>query len=447
MARPAVTYTSLQLPVFSGTNPASAQAGQLRYNDSTGNVEVYDGSSWNVISGGGGGIGGSTGATDNAVLRADGAGGATLQSSLVTISDTGSISLPSGETVDGRDISADWTTSSAHFASTSNPHATTAAQVGLGSVTNDAQLKRSAGDFATFATKTTPAATDIVLIEDSASGNAKKQTTAAALAGIATRSEFFAAPDSPNVNDYEANSSTLPAFTLYDINTTTPAIVVPASGIDFRTAPSVGNCRIEANKSGRRSYILFQAAAENRWWFYGFKINLSGTSGWVIRSRVFTHTHSSAGTGSANNAADCALMVCKDNAGAPHLASAGSPQAGFVLGWEIDANAPSIEVDAYVGGVVTSVLTTANVFSGYSQDWEMVAVLGAGASTTQWDFFLRSPGITYHVPFGTGITGAGQGNDVWVGWRFNAVEAIYPSTPIVGSDYLRFETTAAGFIP
>jgi hypothetical protein len=36
---------------------------------------------------GGGGIGGSTGATDNAVLRADGAGGATLQASNLTIPD------------------------------------------------------------------------------------------------------------------------------------------------------------------------------------------------------------------------------------------------------------------------------------------------------------------------------------------------------------------------
>jgi|DEB0MinimDraft_10_1074344.scaffolds.fasta_scaffold50285_3 hypothetical protein len=40
---------------------------------------------------GGGGIGGSTGATDNAVLRADGTGGSTLQSSGVTIDDGGSI--------------------------------------------------------------------------------------------------------------------------------------------------------------------------------------------------------------------------------------------------------------------------------------------------------------------------------------------------------------------
>lgn len=44
-----------------------------------------------------GGIGGSTGATDNRVLRADGTGGATLQSSGVTIDDTGNITAASGK--------------------------------------------------------------------------------------------------------------------------------------------------------------------------------------------------------------------------------------------------------------------------------------------------------------------------------------------------------------
>lgn len=46
------------------------------------------------MSGGGGGIGGSTGATDNALLRADGAGGAAVQSSAITADDTGNITLP-----------------------------------------------------------------------------------------------------------------------------------------------------------------------------------------------------------------------------------------------------------------------------------------------------------------------------------------------------------------
>jgi len=43
--------------------------------------------SW--VASGGGGIGGSTGATDNAILRADGTGGSTVQSSAISINDSG----------------------------------------------------------------------------------------------------------------------------------------------------------------------------------------------------------------------------------------------------------------------------------------------------------------------------------------------------------------------
>jgi hypothetical protein len=45
--------------------------------------------------------------TDNAVARYDGSNGDRLQTSLVTVSDTGDISVPSGATVDGRDVSVD----------------------------------------------------------------------------------------------------------------------------------------------------------------------------------------------------------------------------------------------------------------------------------------------------------------------------------------------------
>lgn len=45
-------------------------------------------------SGGSGGIGGSTGATDNAILRADGAGGATAQGSAAILTDAGVLQAP-----------------------------------------------------------------------------------------------------------------------------------------------------------------------------------------------------------------------------------------------------------------------------------------------------------------------------------------------------------------
>jgi len=45
----------------------------------------------------------------------------------------------------------------------------------LNNVTNDAQLKRAAGDIASFTEKTTPVSADLLLIEDSAAANAKKR--------------------------------------------------------------------------------------------------------------------------------------------------------------------------------------------------------------------------------------------------------------------------------
>jgi len=56
-----------------------------------------------------------------------------------------------------------------HLADVSNPHDR------LNSVTNDAQLKRAAGDINTFTEKTSPVSADIILIEDSAASYAKKK--------------------------------------------------------------------------------------------------------------------------------------------------------------------------------------------------------------------------------------------------------------------------------
>lgn len=51
---------------------------------------------WAAGGGGGGSIGGSTGSTDNALIRADGTGGATVQSSNVTLADSGTAFVFSG---------------------------------------------------------------------------------------------------------------------------------------------------------------------------------------------------------------------------------------------------------------------------------------------------------------------------------------------------------------
>ena len=62
-----------------------------------------------------------------------------------------------------------------HTADETNPHSVTKAQVSLTNVTDDAQLKREAGDVNTFSSKATPSDDDILLIEDSDASYAKKK--------------------------------------------------------------------------------------------------------------------------------------------------------------------------------------------------------------------------------------------------------------------------------
>ncbi len=71
------------------------------------------------------------------------------------------------DTVDGQHASA--------FAQAVHTH--TPGEVGLGNVTNDAQLKRAGNDFTGFTEKTTPADNDLILSEDSAASYAKKKIT------------------------------------------------------------------------------------------------------------------------------------------------------------------------------------------------------------------------------------------------------------------------------
>jgi hypothetical protein len=69
----------------------------IKANSTTTNFrKCQNGTASDLDTGGAGGIGGATGATDNAVIRADGTGGTTIQSSLVTIDDTGKVVAPGG---------------------------------------------------------------------------------------------------------------------------------------------------------------------------------------------------------------------------------------------------------------------------------------------------------------------------------------------------------------
>jgi hypothetical protein len=82
--------------------PAAAASNDGKYyrETDTGSTYQSNGSTWVLVGSGAGAgtISGSTGSTDNAIIRADGTGGSTEQSSLATIDDSGTVNIPTGQT-------------------------------------------------------------------------------------------------------------------------------------------------------------------------------------------------------------------------------------------------------------------------------------------------------------------------------------------------------------
>jgi hypothetical protein len=95
-------------------------------------VDGVAASTWSSIAATGS-VAGPGASTDLAIARWDGAGGGTLQNSVVIVSDLGALSgitdITLSGNVDGRNVSADGTTLDAHVASIANPHTTLLSQV------------------------------------------------------------------------------------------------------------------------------------------------------------------------------------------------------------------------------------------------------------------------------------------------------------------------------
>jgi hypothetical protein len=127
---------------------------------------------------------------------------------------------------------------SSHVVNTNNPHGVTKAQVGLSSVTNDSQLKRSSADFTTFTAKTNPDGNDVILIEDAGASQAKKyilisNISHANLANIGTRTH---------------------AQLEYDVDTTTKTF-----DIEFATATVGERVNVPFGSTGTVTDVYFTA--------------------------------------------------------------------------------------------------------------------------------------------------------------------------------------------
>lgn len=130
-----------------------------------------------------------------------------------------------------------------HIASVANPHSVTKTQVGLGNVTDDAQLKRGADDFDTFAEKAAPAGTDLLLLEDSGDAGNKKKVQVGNLPGGGgtgpganmKANELIAAVFAGNPKKATANFGTAYPNTNYTV------MLTCETSVHVQFAPSVEN--------------------------------------------------------------------------------------------------------------------------------------------------------------------------------------------------------------
>lgn len=104
MASTTGDFSTLILRDIAANRPTFGIPGRLFFNLTVKRWQRDTGSAWEDCEEDGA-LGGSTGGVDNAVLRSDGIGGATVQASLMKVDDNGSVNIPAGQTykIDGVD--------------------------------------------------------------------------------------------------------------------------------------------------------------------------------------------------------------------------------------------------------------------------------------------------------------------------------------------------------
>lgn len=171
----------------------------------------------------------------------------------------------------------------AHVADNSNPHCVTKAQIGLGNVTDDEQLKRAANELSSFAQKSTPASSDLILIQDQSAAGALKHSTIGSLI-LPAHSSRDPIWDPPTVGSSDDDEFTVDglatgAYTMY-VDAAPPITCIRDGALDMTAAPAANHYR--SSVIGSTLYVQIPngaafmmtkpfagALSTQQWWMLG----------------------------------------------------------------------------------------------------------------------------------------------------------------------------------
>lgn len=157
--------------------------------------------------------------------------------------------------------------------------------IGLGNVTDNAQLKRSAGDFQAFTQKITPGAGDSVLVEDGSDGENKKRVDIAAFLGGGLKN-VTTKTGAGTLSVAEAGEIKVSAATPYTLNLPT---AIGNTGLEYFFTKTDANYKlIQLDAFGAQTFLFPNAdsTAEltyNRLNTFGAKVSIiSDGANWII---------------------------------------------------------------------------------------------------------------------------------------------------------------------
>lgn len=290
-------------------------------------------------------------------------------------------------------------------------------------------LTRTANDFTSFAHKSTTAATDILLIEDSAAAGVKKYATIDEVVRVsaASQSPYTVRSSAPSVYDQEFNTAVADFGTLgFTVWNVTDNVNMTRNGSCVPWSATTGMTTTKYNSDIQGTYVICQFPAGKRVLVY--KAFTPAAAG-----HLFGRAELTAGNAVTNNYVAVRMWI--DNSGRPNT-GAGTTLSVFAMIQNEFPSSVNTMTERFGRGDTTDQ-------SGASGD-KLTSRDGRGVyyeSTNQYRFFTTGVGGIHQAVMDTAfVTGPTIASLAWIGFDFNASDSFSPTRTLNNMftlDYLR----------